>query len=85
MFNVTVLILSVIINIFFKNLTSKQQSANRSCKTSLFLDAFRFTALDFLREFCYRLLVILWLFRGPMTIKARLDLRTETGEVVEKF
>ena len=52
MFNVTVLILSVIINIFFKNLTSKQQSANSSCKTSLFLDAFRFTALDFLREFC---------------------------------
>ena len=52
MFNVTVLILSVIINIFFKYLTSKKQSANSSCKTSLFLDGFRFTALDLLREFC---------------------------------
>ena len=84
MFNVTVLILSVIINIFFKNLASKQQSANSSCKTSLFLDAFRFTAIDFLG-------VLLKAFSDTLAIagandhKGWLNLRTETGEVVEKF
>ena len=36
--------------IFF-NWASERHSANSSCKTSLFFDAFRLTVIDFFREF----------------------------------
>ena len=39
-----------------KNLTSQQYSANISCKTFLFSDAFRPTAVDFFKEF-YKLIL----------------------------
>ena len=55
---------------FFENLTSEQHSANSSCKTSLFFEAFRLTVTGVLQVNAKRLYLkaILWLLRGPITI-----------------
>ena len=54
----------------FKNLTSEQHSANSSCKTSLFFEAFRLTVTGVLQVNAKRLYLkaILWLLRGPIPI-----------------
>ena len=54
----------------FENLTSEQRSANSSCKTSLFFEAFRLTVTGVLQVNAKRLYLkaILWLLRGPITI-----------------
>ena len=63
----------------------------RSCKTSLFSDAFRLTFVNFFREFykstpnAYIYKALLAAFAGPMTVTAWLDLRTGIGKAVKNF